>query len=199
MWNRPDLPSLPQPTLNSSLSDCLLNMKDLKRVTKLNVYFYICLMWCKNKPSLKLVDYTTKIWFRLSQMWLFGEWLSHKALQSVCKRISVFFFFHFLSVDKWTSLSVVSTYLSGEGLRGLLYVKRSTFVPLRDSYESLNHLSGFWWHTHRIEQEGFCTKACLFDNGWDTVGPTNAVAFLRSSVWRYGSGAALCVLPCCWR
>lgn len=37
--------------------------------------------------------------------------------------IRFFFFSCFPSVDKWTSRSVVSSYLSGEGLPGLLYVK----------------------------------------------------------------------------
>lgn len=53
---------------------------------------------------------------------------SHKALQSVCKLISVFFPLPvFPSVDKWTSRSVVSSYLSGEGLPGLLDVKPERF------------------------------------------------------------------------
>lgn len=35
------------------------------------------------------------------------------------KGFQLFFFPHFPAVDKWTSLSVVSSYLSGEGLPGL--------------------------------------------------------------------------------
>lgn len=114
-------PSMPDGGL-SRLS--FKDKKNLKPVKELKVYFYICFLWCENKPCLKLVDCTSTFWFRLSQMCLFGGWLPHKALQSVCKRISRFcFFLHFPSVDKWTSHPGVSSYLLGEGLPGLLYIK----------------------------------------------------------------------------
>lgn len=113
---------------------------------------YICFLWCKNKPSLKLVDRTTNFWFRLAQMCLLLCNLYGKA----CK-----------AADKWTSLSIVSSYLSGEGLASL--------VLLHDSYESLTHLSishdtFIRWSR---EESGHERRQCLStlppvcDNGWE--------------------------------
>lgn len=53
-----------------------------------------------------------------------------------------FFFSHFPSVDKWTSLSVVSSYLSGEGLPGLLHVEMEHICGVAWSIRELN--SSIW-------------------------------------------------------
>lgn len=163
-------------------------------------------MWRRNKPSLKLVDYGVKIWFRLSQMCLFGVWLSHKALQSVCKRIWYNFFYFFFprpfspSVDKWTSLSVVSSDLSGEGLPGLLYVKLEHISAVAWFISKFNSSIRFLmtYSSDRAGQDSNTKAAAVFkhitsylcDNGWDAVGVLRTLShsFLLY-VRRYGSGA----------
>lgn len=126
-WSRSPFFSPPPPRAmpDSSLSDCPSeDRRNFKSVKSWKFTSASAGCGCENKPSLKLVDCAAKIWFRLSQMWLCGEWLPHKAFQSVCKRISPFFFlptFPQLINEQASPLSAPICQV--KGYQAFLYVK----------------------------------------------------------------------------
>lgn len=161
VWNRSDHLLLPLRLLSADAQQWFVKLtfkhiKNLKHAQSWTSAFTSAWYDVKNKPCLKLVDCTSNFWFRLSQMRLFvGDcpirrcnlYAKAKAYQGF------FFFFHIPSADKWTTLSFVSSYLSGEGLPTPMYVKVEHILPLHDLCVSVIHLSDVWLHIHGMEQK----------------------------------------------
>lgn len=119
---------------------------------------------------------------------------SHKALLSVCKMISVFFFSCFPSVDKWTSRSVVSSYLSGEGLPGLLYVKPEHLCSCMILMKVELIYQVFLRRIHLIIQQKKAARvfkhisSCLCDNGprhRQLYKRCHISLVIRSQIWKW--------------